>query len=129
MTILELKEAIYPLNNKDAAVFLGISEAYFKKIIAGDRPVPGEYFKGRIKRVYAMNYFQNSSYARKSRQQMRNKMSYRAFCQLMGSSFEKCSCCLYPAHQSIYGRFLCEECVRKLKVKTVESTKDDLTED
>ena len=137
MTINKLKEAIYPLNNKDAAVFLGISETYFKKIIAGDRPVPSEYCIRRrhvpseycIGRKHVMGFFRDSKSARKSRQQMRNKMSYRAFYLLMGNSFEKCSCCLYPAHKSIYGRFLCEECVRKLKVKTVESTKDDLTED
>jgi hypothetical protein len=125
MTILELKEAIYPLNNKDAAGFLGISEAYFKKIISGDRPIPSEYFNGSIRRSHVMGFFRDSKSARKSRQQMRNKMSYRAFYQLMGNSFKKCSCCLYPAHEKIYGRYICEQCINRLKVKTQETSKGE----
>ena len=127
MTIEDLKTFLYPLNNKDAAVFLDISLTYFKKIITGKRPIP-DNFKNASKRD-VIGFFVHGKSAKKSRQQIRNKTTYKEFIEIMGSSFAKCNCCLYPAHESIYGRFLCEECVRKMKIKTVDENKEDLTED
>lgn len=129
MTIEELKTLLYPLNNKDVAIFLGISESYLKKMMTGEREIQADYINGRINKDCVLGFFRDSPSARKSRQQARNKLTYKEFISLMGSRFNKCSCCLYPAHKSIYGRYLCEECVRKMKIKTVDENKEDLTED
>ena len=94
--------------------------------MAGDRDVP-TWFKNASKRD-VIGFFAHSKSASKSRQKMRNKATYKQFIELMGDGFNKCQCCLYPAHESIYGKYLCEQCIDKMKLKTIESSKEDLTD-
>ena len=118
MTAEEFQAFIHPLTYIDASKLLGVSERYIRMMVKGERPakVIG------VSRVEVIAFLRGSGQAFKSRQQLRNQLSYKEYIKLMGVGEYKCRVCCYPASQEIYKIALCECCVKKM-IKTKEKKK------
>ena len=110
MTANEFKAFLSPLTYIDAAKLLGVSKRYIRMMADGLRPVNA----APLNRQDVLHFLRTSPDAAKSRQQLRNQVSYKEYIKLIGLGKYKCRCCCYPATETIYNVALCEICVKKI---------------
>lgn len=108
MTAEEFSAFIHPLTFVDAAKLFGVTTRYVKQMAYGERKVNSFGYE----RQDVLKYLKES--AGKSRQQFRNKVTYKEYVRMVGLERYKCRCCCYPASERIYNVPLCEGCVSKI---------------